>query len=455
MRLHPARPRGIPLLALTALALTTVGLGAPATASSLAASPTVTADDVCTADPSTRPVGVYELTAVEDAGVGIWAGGGLTVTTATELEGRVVVGGDADLSGAGSLNVGTAGGGGSAITPSGGTDMLVVGGDLATATNTQVGFHASSGGNVVVGGEITGAAPSTESRNALGHPGTVTQGVGREAALSPYTALPALVTGMAADAADGAVAAAPEGGVLTVAAGARYTLTAAQAATLTTLYVTGSGPVLLTVTGSSVDVSGLKHVEYGGERLYQSSQYLSAHFLWSFPDATQVTLGTNDQFPGTVVVPRTDAALTVATSTNGRILSNGAVRYTGGAGIEHHNYPFAGPCESTPFVEEPKPEPSPEGPHPGEGVTTPPTTTEETPATEEPNEPSPESTPAAESSATPSADTPPASAEPGDETTESGLATTGASVVVLAVVAALLLAGGATILVLARRRATS
>ncbi|MFF2267003.1 choice-of-anchor A family protein [Cellulosimicrobium cellulans] len=455
MRLHPARPRGIPLLALTALALTTVGLAAPATAAPLAAAPTVTADDVCTADASTRPVGVYELTAVEDAGVGIWAGGGLTVTTATELEGRVVVGGDADLSGAGSLNVGTAGGGGSAITPAGGTDMLVVGGDLATATNTQVGFHASSGGNVVVGGEITGAAPSTESRNAPGRPGTITQGVGREAALRPYTALPALVTGMAADAADGAVAVAPEGGVLTVVAGARYTLTAAQASTLTTLYVTGSGPVLLTVTGSSVDVSGLKHVEYGGERVYQNNQYLSAHFLWSFPDATQVTLGTNDQFPGTVVVPRTDATLTVATSTNGRILSNGAVKYTGGAGIEHHNYPFAGPCESTPFVEEPKPEPSPEGPNPGEGVTTPPTTTEETPATEEPSEPSPESTPAAETSATPSPDAPAASAEPGDETPESGLATTGASVVVLAVVAALLLAGGATILVVARRRATS
>jgi choice-of-anchor A domain-containing protein len=454
MRLHPARPRGIPLLALTALALTTVGLAAPATAVPLAAAPTLTTDDVCTEDPSTRPVGVYELTAVEDAGVGIWAGGGLTVTTATELEGRVVVGGDADLSGAGSLNVGTAGGGGSAITPAGGTDMLVVGGDLATATNTQVGFHASSGGNVVVGGKIAGATPSTENRNAPGRPGTVTQGVGREAALRPYTALPGLVTGMAADAADGAVAATPRDGVLTVEAGERYTLTAAQASTLTTLYLTGSGPVLLTVTGTSVDVPRLQHVEYGGVRVYQAAQHLSAHFLWSFPDATQVTLGTNDQFPGTIVVPRTDATLTVATSTNGRILSNGAVSYTGGAGIEHHNYPFAGPCESTPFVEEPQPEPSPEGPNPGEGVTTPPTS-EETPITEEPGEPSPESTPAAQTSATPSPDALPASAEPGDDTPENGLATTGASVVVLAVVAALLLAGGATILVVARRRATS
>ena len=66
------------------------------------ATPAVGADDVCSADATTRPVGVYELTAVEDAGVGIWAGGGLTVATATELEGRVVVGGDADLAGAGS-----------------------------------------------------------------------------------------------------------------------------------------------------------------------------------------------------------------------------------------------------------------------------------------------------------------------------------------------------------------
>src|SRR5690606_40677376 len=109
-------------------------------------------------DPTTRPVGVYELTAVEDSGVGIWAGGGLTVTTATELEGRVVVGGDASLSGAGTLNVGTAGGGGSAITPAGGTDMLAVGGDLATAASTPVGLHASSGGDVAVGGAVAGAA---------------------------------------------------------------------------------------------------------------------------------------------------------------------------------------------------------------------------------------------------------------------------------------------------------
>ena len=86
--------------------------------------------------------------------------GDVVVEVATELEGRVVVGKDADLTGAGSLNVGTAGGGGSAITPAGGTDMLVVGGDLATARNTQVGFHASRGGNVVVG-----AVSDTSSTN--------------------------------------------------------------------------------------------------------------------------------------------------------------------------------------------------------------------------------------------------------------------------------------------------
>ncbi len=105
-------------------------------------------------------------------------------------------------------------------------------------------------------------------------------------------------------------------------------------------------------------------------RLYQATQYLSSHFLWAFPDATQVALGTNDQFPGTIVVPRTDATLTVSTSTNGRVLANGAVAYTGGAGIEHHNYPFAGPCEPVPVVTEPEPEPSPEVPTPGDTATT-------------------------------------------------------------------------------------
>ncbi|KFD43021.1 hypothetical protein IU11_15305 [Cellulosimicrobium sp. MM] len=354
MRLHPARPRGIPLIALTTLALS-VGFVAPASATRA-----VGADDVCSADATTRPVGVYELTAVEDAGVGIWAGGGLTVATATELEGRVVVGGDADLAGAGSLNVGTAGGGGSAITPAGGTDMLVVGGDLATARNTQVGFHASRGGNVVVGGTITGSAPSTESANAVGTHGSVRQGVGRDAALAPYDELPALVAGIAADATDGAEQVDPQNGVLTVEAGARYALTAEGAASLRELHVTGTGPVLLSVSGSTVRIPSLQYVAYGGVRLYQATQYLSSHFLWAFPDATQVALGTNDQFPGTIVVPRADATLTVSTSTNGRVLANGAVAYTGGAGIEHHNYPFAGPCEPVPVAAEPEPEPTPE-----------------------------------------------------------------------------------------------
>ncbi|WP_455604975.1 hypothetical protein, partial [Cellulosimicrobium funkei] len=69
MRLHPARPRGIPLIALTTLALS-VGFVAPASAT-----PAVGADDVCSADATTRPVGVYALTAGEAAGGGLWAGG--------------------------------------------------------------------------------------------------------------------------------------------------------------------------------------------------------------------------------------------------------------------------------------------------------------------------------------------------------------------------------------------
>ncbi|MCM3533122.1 hypothetical protein M3693_02635 [Cellulosimicrobium funkei] len=450
MHLHPARPRGIPLIALTTLVLS-AGFVAPASAT-----PVVDADDVCSADATTRPVGVYELTAVEDAGVGIWAGGGLTVATATELEGRVVVGKDADLTGAGSLNVGTAGGGGSAITPAGGTDMLVVGGDLATARNTQVGFHASRGGNVVVGGAIIGSAPSTESANALGTHGSVRQGVGRDAALAPYDELPALVAGIAADATDGAEQVAPENGVLTVEAGARYALTAEGAASLRELHVTGTGPVLLSVSGSTVRIPSLAYVAYDGVRLYQATQYLSSHFLWAFPDATQVALGTNDQFPGTIVVPRADATLTVSTSTNGRVLANGAVAYTGGAGIEHHNYPFAGPCEPVPVAAEPEPKPeqTPETPTPGGTETTTPSTTTQTPGAEVSGEPAAESTPAPEATPVASADPTPSASPSSEPTPGGGLASTGSSVVVLAVLAALLLAGGAALLVVvARRRA--
>ncbi len=100
--------------------------------------------------------------------------------------------------------------------------------------------------------------------------------------------------------------------------------------------------------GTSVAIEGLRHVEVGGTRVYQKTEYLSRDIRWVFPDATTVRLGTNDQFPGTVVVPRDNSTLSVATSTNGRILAAGDVAYRGGAGIEHHNYPWSSECDDTP-----------------------------------------------------------------------------------------------------------
>jgi len=300
-----------------------------------------------------RPVGVYDKAAVVDDGVGIYVGGDLAVSRAKELEGRVVVAGDADLArdgGPDSLNVGTAGGGGSAIAPAGARDHLVVGGDLAAGPRLQVGFNTPGGGNVVVGGRISGDV-STESFVDRDR-GTVREGVGRAAALAAYTGYPALARGLSDRAATSATDVDLEGGTLTLRAPGSYRITAAEARGLEVLRVDGRAPVAITVSGAAVSMT-LDHVEVAGERVHQATQFLGSSLLWSFPDATSVDLGTNGQLPGSLVVPGTDSTLTVATSTNGRVLAAGDVAYTGGHGIEHHNYPWTGECVDVPAVTPP------------------------------------------------------------------------------------------------------
>ncbi|MFC7879839.1 choice-of-anchor A family protein [Isoptericola sp. NPDC057391] len=429
-----------------------------------------------------RPVGVYDEAAVVDDGVGIYVGGDLAVSRAKELEGRIVVAGDADLArdgGPDSLNVGTAGGGGSAIAPAGGSDHLVVGGDLTTGPRLQVGFSTPGGGNVVVGGRIAGDV-STESFVDRAR-GTVRAGVGREAALAPYSGYPALARSLSDQAAASATDVDPEGGTLTLRAPGSYRITAAEARGLEVVRVDGRAPVAITVSGAAVSMT-LDHVEVAGERVYQATQFLGSSLLWSFPDAASVDLGTNGQLPGSVVVPGAGSTLTVATSTNGRILAAGDVAYTGGHGIEHHNYPWTGDCGDVPAVTPPGGVTEEEGENGGaddgedDGPQTPAPTTEPTPtvtddATPGPATPSPEAegegpvdgpAPADESddragvpdddlAAAAAAGAEPPATPSGRAAGEDALPRTGAQVGLVAAVAAALLGAGGLLVALRRR----
>lgn len=435
----------------------------------------------CTDPGADRPVGVYDEAVVVDDGVGIYVGGDLAVSRAKELESRIVVAGDADLArdgGPDSLNVGTAGGGGSAIAPAGGSDHLVVGGDLASGPRLQVGFSTPGGGNVVVGGAIAGDV-STESF-VDGARGTVREGVGRATALAPYTGYPALARGLSDRAAASATDVDLEGGTLTLHAPGSYRITAAEASDLEVLRVDGRAPVAITVAGADVSMS-LDHVEVAGERVYQATQFLGASLLWSFPDARTVDLGTNGQLPGSVVVPGTDSSLTVATSTNGRILAAGDVAYTGGHGIEHHNYPWTGRCGDVPAVTPPGGTTEEGGEEDVEETATTEPTTEPSPAGPEGTTPSATTPPATSETSTPDREAPGEGTPPGDEigaaaggpdddlvaaaaagaettspapvgaTTEGALPRTGSPVGLVAAAAAALLGAGG-ILVAVRRR---
>ncbi|MFF2451445.1 choice-of-anchor A family protein [Isoptericola sp. NPDC058082] len=426
-----------------------------------------------------RPVGVYDEAVVVDDGVGIYVGGDLAVSRAKELEGRVVVAGDADLArdgGPDSLNVGTAGGGGSAIAPAGGRDHLVVGGDLAAGPRLQVGFNTPGGGNVVVGGRIVGDV-STESFVDRAR-GSVRAEVGREAALAAYSGYPALARALSDQAEASATDVDPESGVLTLRAPGSYRITAAEARDLQVLRIDGREPVTITVSGAAVSMT-LDHVEVAGDRVYQATQFLGRSLLWSFPDAASVDLGTNGQLPGSLVVPGTDSTLTVATSTNGRVLAAGDVSYTGGHGIEHHNYPWTGECVDLPAVTPPGGATDEgDGDDGGDGSQTPAPTTEPSPTTTEDATPGPSTTsPASEADGESPADgaapvggsdegtTLPdddlaaaaavAGAEPtpasSDRPAEDALPRTGAQVGLVAAAAAALLGAGALLVALRRR----
>jgi len=94
----------------------------------------------------------------------------------------------------------------------------------------------------------------------------------------------------------------------------------------------GSGDTVAILTGTFLDETAAEISPQLGERI-----------LWNLPDATTVLIGTDSQFRGSILVPRTDATTTLDTSTNGRLLIGGnLIQGDRSGGLEIHNYPFRG-----------------------------------------------------------------------------------------------------------------
>lgn len=299
-----------------------------------------------------------------DNNVAVYAGGDFLATaSAAEVEGLLVVGGDADFdkTSTGTFNVGWVGVG-SGVSPSPGSVMLAVGGTLTVgaATILDVGANAvdpggdGDGGAVTVGGLTDPDYVTDGSRYRL-NGGVLAQDLGA-AALTEWAAWPALLSQQSAD-----FAALPATG--TVSAGATLTLTgdgssdpqvfSVDAATLAANpAITFAGladdvPVIVNVTGGPITWSPNYFADESGRvDVLTSPRFgiVAARTLWNFVDATSVHLDGTSQVLGSILVPNANPdpaqpTLRVTASTNGRLLTNGSL-VMDGVGNEHHNYPW-------------------------------------------------------------------------------------------------------------------
>lgn len=481
-----------PLLGLlTAGALTAGLLGAAGAPAAFAAPASTTkAPATCPADGVFPDITTGPGNLVLDTGVAVYVGGNYVAhPAAAESEGLLVVAGDATFS-SGQFNVGTVGGG-SGVTPAGGAAMLVVGKDLTLESGpVQVGFGTDPGGAVVVGGKIVGKNHlETNGTGDASVSAEVTEGVGSAKALAPYAALGSSLGSISQDLARTPVNGRTqiEGNAVSfVGDGTRstqvFSVSAAQLNSIREVRYSGLAagtPVVINVSGDGVDFSpnyqALNARRVDDVATSASIGTFAGRVLWNFSEATSVTLGTADQFVGSVLVPSASSTVEIKTSTNGRLYVGGDLSFAGAAGpagLEHHSYPWIGsgafgctltvppttgtdggeqepsdPTDEPGSTDEPSVEPG----EPGEGSLVP-TPTATTPA------PLDETTPVADPvTPAPGAANPVQDEDvPGAAATEDGgLAATGAQTAVIVLIAVALLAGGTWLVLLARRRAAA
>ncbi|UFU06496.1 choice-of-anchor A family protein [Ruania halotolerans] len=330
-------------LAMTGATVTSIATAGPASAD-------VPADE-CPAEGEMPGIG-NEPT-FTDNNVAVYAGGNYVATgAAAESEGLLLVRGDAtfDKDSGGVFNVGAVGVG-SGITPSPGSTMLAVGGDLVIGDTTRVdvGANIDGGGAVRVGGAIT-VGDGLTSNGA-----TIDEGLGATAAMDPYADFQDAITDASADiAAQTVIGTAERAGNSVTFTGSGdstpqyFEISAADLSGATEVYIENvpdGAAVAITVTGGPVEFSPT-YFSLDGERVddFASPEFGNAasQLMWNFADAESVTIGGSSQFMGSILAPAADAEITA--STNGRVYVGGDLT-TSGTGNEQHNYPWIGAPE--------------------------------------------------------------------------------------------------------------
>ena len=338
-----------------------------APAVSLVAAPpasAATVTTVCPADRGASPAVYPEVhrgpvVSDSDSGPTVLVGGNFLASTGSaEGEGRLVVDGSATFS-TGYYNLGVVGIG-SQVTPPALSDMLVAGGPVSvTSGDLEVGYRI--GGNIVSGGTVTAAAPSTIATNGGSTTENLTGATAPYAAVADgyralsrsYAAMPTTgTTTWDADSVTFTGDGTTSRQVFTIPGNELGSLGSTNTKSVDFVGIPLDTVIVVNVTGPTAMLS-LNRIQRDGQWLDHSAPVtvdptaafarFAQAMMWNIPDATTVTLGDDDQLIGSVLVPTAGSATTMLTSTNGRIYAAGDLTVGGSAqtGLEFHNYRFA------------------------------------------------------------------------------------------------------------------
>ncbi len=301
-----------------------------------------------------------------DQQANVYVGGNFEYRVGAELEGLLVVEGDATFDSGLLYNMGVVGVG-SLMTPEPMSDMLVVGGDM-TVSSGRIDLGHGIGGKVRVGGTLTAPEGGLDANG-----GTVLPGLGKAEALGKWAGVGVHLQQQSAK-----YAAMPATGEVTVDGdtlvltgdGTKnrqvFTVTQDELTQMGTLQYRDIHPeaiVVVNVTGDTAHFA-LQSVADANRVILDPSNVHAAEFgaltqrlLWNISEASTVTIGNGAQFPGTVLVANPDSSTVMeAAGTNGRFWVAGDLEHNR-AGSEFHAFPFldsdAFSCTPVPPVGEP------------------------------------------------------------------------------------------------------
>ncbi len=317
-----------------------------------------------------------------DQNASVYVGGNFARAAGAELEGQLVVRGDARFSSSTKYSLGWVGAGSGLIPAAGGT-ALRVGGNLTIDRNVEVLAGTADSQTKAplpvharIGGAVTGAGTLAMQHSES----TIQQGLGTEIALgSPAFSQWANNNHQPLRDLSERNQRAGTPGTVSTEAGGYLTLTGAPGATRHLFEIDASllgknawslnlganiqptHPIVIVVKGPQPTVNiqsvwaNKQQINMGDARFGQ----LASQIMWTFPNATNVTIA-GAQVPGSVVVPTNGSATTVtAAGANGRYWVAGNLTQNG-AGAEFHNFPFIGDettdCRN-PVDPDPEPEP--------------------------------------------------------------------------------------------------